>query len=38
MTAPAGRWVVEDGAIPGLDVPALLRRQSAAAARLQDAR
>ena len=26
-----GRWVVEDGAIPGLDLPALLRRHSAAA-------
>ncbi len=27
----AGRWVVEDGAIPGLDLPALLRRHGAAA-------
>jgi 8-oxoguanine deaminase len=27
----AGRWVVEDGAIPGLDVPALMRRHGAAA-------
>jgi 8-oxoguanine deaminase len=25
-----GRWVVEDGAIPGLDLPALLRRHGAA--------
>jgi 8-oxoguanine deaminase len=31
-----GRWVVEDGAIPGLDLPALFARQ-AAAARLLDA-
>jgi 8-oxoguanine deaminase len=30
----AGRWVVEDGAIPGLDLPALLRRQDTEAARL----
>jgi len=30
----AGRWVVEDGAIPGLDIAALIRRQAAAAARL----
>ncbi|MBN9511037.1 MAG: 8-oxoguanine deaminase [Alphaproteobacteria bacterium] len=30
----SGRWVVEDGAIPGLDVPALLARQADAAARL----
>ena len=29
-----GRWVVEDGAIPGLDIAALLARQAAAAARL----
>jgi 8-oxoguanine deaminase len=26
-----GRWVVEDGAIPGLDMAALIRRQNAAA-------
>lgn len=26
-----GRWVVEDGAIPGLDIAALMRRQQAAA-------
>ena len=30
----AGRWVVEDGTIPGLDVPALMRRHRAEAARL----
>jgi 8-oxoguanine deaminase len=30
----AGRWVVEDGAIPGLDLPALLRRHGRAAAAL----
>jgi len=30
----AGRWVVQDGAIPGLDIAALIRRQAAAAARL----
>jgi len=29
-----GRWVVEDGAIPGLDLPALLRRQNGEAKRL----
>jgi len=29
-----GRWVVEGGAIPGLDLPALLRRQDREAARL----
>jgi 8-oxoguanine deaminase len=29
-----GRWVVEDGAIPNLDLPALLRRQDAEAERL----
>jgi 8-oxoguanine deaminase len=29
-----GRWVVEDGAIPGLDLPDLLRRQEAEAYRL----
>jgi 8-oxoguanine deaminase len=28
----AGRWVVEDGAIPNLDLAALIRRQNAAAA------
>jgi 8-oxoguanine deaminase len=33
----AGRWVVEDGAIPGLDLAALIRRQTAAAAVLHDA-
>jgi 8-oxoguanine deaminase len=27
----AGRWVVEDGAIPGLDLTALIRRHNAAA-------
>ncbi len=27
----AGRWVVEDGAIPGLDIAALVRRHTAAA-------
>jgi len=26
-----GRWVVEDGAVPGLDLPALMARHSAAA-------
>jgi 8-oxoguanine deaminase len=26
-----GNWTVEDGAIPGLDVPALMRRHQAAA-------
>jgi 8-oxoguanine deaminase len=26
-----GRWVVEDGAIPGLDIAALIQRHSAAA-------
>jgi 8-oxoguanine deaminase len=30
-----GRWVVEDGRIPGLDVDDLVRRHSAAAHRLQ---
>jgi 8-oxoguanine deaminase len=30
----AGRWVVQDGAIPGLDIAALIRRQAAEAARL----
>ncbi len=29
-----GRWVVEDGAIPGLDLPALLHRQEAASSAL----
>jgi 8-oxoguanine deaminase len=29
-----GRWVVTDGAIPGLDLPALFARQQAAARRL----
>lgn len=29
-----GRWVVEDGAVPGLDLPALMARHSAAAAAL----
>jgi 8-oxoguanine deaminase len=29
-----GRWVVEQGAIPGLDLPALLRRQESESARL----
>ena len=31
----AGRWAVIDGAIPGLDVPDLIRRHSAAARKLQ---
>jgi len=30
-----GRWVVEDGAIPGLDIAGLVRRQQAAARLLQ---
>ena len=30
----AGRWVVEDGAIPGLDIPALMARHNRAAAAL----
>jgi 8-oxoguanine deaminase len=30
-----GRWVVEDGAIPGLDLPALMRRHGAAAMALE---
>jgi 8-oxoguanine deaminase len=30
-----GRWVVEDGRIPGLDIDDLIRRHSAAALRLQ---
>jgi 8-oxoguanine deaminase len=32
-----GRWVVEDGAIPGLDIPALVRRHNAAAKALHAA-
>jgi 8-oxoguanine deaminase len=31
----AGKWVVDDGAIPGLDVAALIRRHSAAARAMQ---
>ncbi len=31
----AGRWVVEDGAIPGLDLPLLLERQQRFARALQ---
>ncbi len=31
----AGRWVVEDGAIPGLDLPVLLERQQRVARALQ---
>jgi 8-oxoguanine deaminase len=30
-----GRWIVEDGQIPGLDLAALIRRHSAAARKLQ---
>jgi 8-oxoguanine deaminase len=30
-----GRWLVENGQIPGLDVSALIRRHSAAARMLQ---
>ena len=30
-----GRWVVEDGVIPGLDLPALIRRHGAAARALE---
>ena len=30
-----GRWIVEDGQIPGLDVADLIRRHSAAARKLQ---
>jgi 8-oxoguanine deaminase len=30
-----GRWIVEDGRIPGLDLPDLIRRHSAAAKKLQ---
>ncbi len=33
----AGRWVVEDGAIPGLDLTALIRRHNAAAKALHAA-
>jgi 8-oxoguanine deaminase len=32
-----GRWVVEDGAVPGLDLPALLRRHGAASRSLVSA-
>jgi 8-oxoguanine deaminase len=31
----AGKWVVIDGAIPGLDVAGLIRRHSAAARAMQ---
>ena len=31
-----GRWIVENGAIPGLDLADLMRRHSAAARALQD--
>jgi 8-oxoguanine deaminase len=30
-----GRWIVENGQIPGLDVTDLIRRHSAAARKLQ---
>jgi 8-oxoguanine deaminase len=30
-----GKWVVVDGAIPGLDVPDLIRRHGAAARKMQ---
>jgi hypothetical protein len=30
----AGKWVVEDGVIPGLNLPAVMARQHAAAAAL----
>jgi 8-oxoguanine deaminase len=30
-----GRWTVEDGAIPGLDIAALMRRHQAAARMVQ---
>jgi len=30
-----GNWVVSDGAIPGLDMPDLIRRHSAAARTMQ---
>ena len=33
-----GRWIVEDGEIPGLDLPALIMRHSAAARVLQSGR
>ena len=33
----AGRWVVEDGRIPGLDLPALIHAHSTAAAQLLQA-
>jgi 8-oxoguanine deaminase len=33
-----GRWVVQNGEVPGLDIPALIRRHSAAALRLQSSR
>jgi 8-oxoguanine deaminase len=33
-----GRWIVEDGAIPNLDLGALIRHHSAAARRLQSSR
>ena len=32
-----GRWLVEDGQIPGLDLGELVRRHAAAARMLQDA-
>jgi 8-oxoguanine deaminase len=31
----AGRWAVIDGAVPGLDVPDLIRRHNAAARKMQ---
>jgi len=31
----AGKWAVVGGAIPGLDVPDLIRRHSAAARKMQ---
>jgi 8-oxoguanine deaminase len=33
-----GRWIVEHGQIPGLDVAGLIRRHSAAARKLQAGR
>ena len=33
-----GRWLVEDGEIPNLDLGGLIRRHSAAARRLQSPR
>jgi 8-oxoguanine deaminase len=30
-----GRWTVEDGTIPGLDLAALMRRHQAAARKIQ---